>query len=652
MNTSNTEQRELELRPYPLPTPSSTYTYLQSIDYTYNVRNWLTGINDVNSCATQAGDSQADAFSLRLTYQTPDFSETAQFNGNIASMQWRAPLNSVCRDIQGYNFTYDAANRLRSATFWERSTGTPTVNNRYSEPLINYDLNGNITQYQRNGLTTGSTYTQIDNLTYTYDANNPNRLSSVNDATTAANRAFGFVQSSTTAVSYTYDNAGNLITDSQKQMTLAYNALNLPDVFTFTSINPNNRIEIGYDAGGMKLEKQVFTGLTLSLHKRYVGGIEYTGANLEGIYHAEGRLTPNGANFRYEYTLKDHLGNSRVSFAANGTSIQVLQENHYYPFGMEMRGSWVAQSGTENAYQYTGKELNEDFSLNWSDYGARWYDASLGRWNGVDQVAEKFSNWSPYNYVYNNPLNTIDPDGNSGVVISITESTDKNGVKSFTITIRSHFYVYGSGATPDRANKFAAQIEKLWNEASGEREVEGVNYKVKFQVTAQYVKESDAKVFANKNKIDRDFAVNFARIEEGYTGLAQTSPASRRGGNSMILSPAQLDNLTTAAHEYGHSLGLTHELDWTEITGQPGIMATVFNVVELPYTINPNAGEKPKIIGEGTTKRVDNELNVSKRLVLATDVARIVRNGMSVDRKMQFGDINNRLYTPTGKYVE
>jgi RHS repeat-associated protein len=194
-------------------------------------------------------------------------------------------------------------------------------------------------------------------------------------------------------------------------MTLAYNALNLPDVFTFTSINPNNRIEIGYDAGGMKLEKQVFTGSTLSIHKRYVGGIEYTGANLEGIYHAEGRLTPNGANFRYEYTLKDHLGNSRVSFAANGSAIQVLQENHYYPFGMEMRGSWITQSGTENAYQYNGKELNEDFSLNWSDYGARWYDASVGRWNAIDPSATLYYPYSPYCYVVNRPLNAIDPDG-------------------------------------------------------------------------------------------------------------------------------------------------------------------------------------------------------------------------------------------------
>jgi RHS repeat-associated protein len=178
----------------------------------------------------------------------------------------------------------------------------------------------------------------------------------------------------------------------------------------------------------MKLEKQVFTGLTLSLHKRYVGGIEYTGANLEGIYHAEGRLTPNGANFRYEYSLKDHLGNSRVSFAANGTAIQVLQENHYYPFGMEMRGSWVAQSGTENAYQYNGKELNEDFSLNWSDYGARWYDASVGRWNGVDPLAEDYLNWSPYNYVLNSPIRYIDPNG-MNVIIKFSPINGKSHIE-------------------------------------------------------------------------------------------------------------------------------------------------------------------------------------------------------------------------------
>ena len=68
---------------------------------------------------------------------------------------------------------------------------------------------------------------------------------------------------------------------------------------------------------------------------------------MDAIYHAEGRLTTtNNVDFSYEYTLKDHLGNARVSFRAitNGTAIQHLQENHYYPFGMEMEGAWQAQS--------------------------------------------------------------------------------------------------------------------------------------------------------------------------------------------------------------------------------------------------------------------------------------------------------------------
>lgn len=156
----------------------------------------------------------------------------------------------------------------------------------------------------------------------------------------------------------------------------------------------------------------MYAGATLSLHKRYVMGIEYTGANLEAIYHAEGRVVPIGGGvFQYEYTLKDHLGNSRVIFAANGTAINLLQENHYYPFGMEMKGAWITQLGTENGYQYTGKELNEDWGLNWSDYGARWYDASVGRWNSIDPLAEKFVPWSSYNYAFNNPLRFVDPDG-------------------------------------------------------------------------------------------------------------------------------------------------------------------------------------------------------------------------------------------------
>ncbi|WP_346429907.1 RHS repeat-associated core domain-containing protein [Chryseobacterium indologenes] len=108
----------------------------------------------------------------------------------------------------------------------------------------------------------------------------------------------------------------------------------------------------------------------------------------------------------YIYQYKDHLGNIRVSFTKNSAGVlEVTDTNNYYPFGLIQ-----SSLGSYNAYKYNSKEVQETGMY---DYGARMYMPDLGRWGVVDAYAEAMRRHSPYNYAFNNPVNFIDPDGNS-----------------------------------------------------------------------------------------------------------------------------------------------------------------------------------------------------------------------------------------------
>ncbi|QQS28136.1 MAG: RHS repeat-associated core domain-containing protein [Sphingobacteriales bacterium] len=146
----------------------------------------------------------------------------------------------------------------------------------------------------------------------------------------------------------------------------------------------------------------------------YIGAVEYDNNIAESYYHEEGRinLLP-GMNERHEYSLRDHLGNTRICFTDSdddGTA-EILQQTNYYPFGLPIEELSETYDGVGNNYQYNGKELNDDFGLHWMDYGARWYNPQINRWGQVDPLAEKFYAWNGYNYTYNNPLKHTDPDG-------------------------------------------------------------------------------------------------------------------------------------------------------------------------------------------------------------------------------------------------
>jgi RHS repeat-associated protein len=192
-----------------------------------------------------------------------------------------------------------------------------------------------------------------------------------------------------------------------------------------------------YDAAGTKLRKTVRTNGTVTYVQDYLaGGIEYrqTGAagtkRVESVFHPEGRYFNVNAevsttiSWRREYNIKDHLGNTRVvitdrdadgvlDITGSAATNEVLQEQHYYAFGLGFEGPWVQNDAAsrDNKYLYNGKELNDDFGLGWNDYGARWYDPAIARWGGVDPLADKMRSSSTFIYSLNNPLRYIDPTG-------------------------------------------------------------------------------------------------------------------------------------------------------------------------------------------------------------------------------------------------
>jgi RHS repeat-associated protein len=109
---------------------------------------------------------------------------------------------------------------------------------------------------------------------------------------------------------------------------------------------------------------------------------------------------------KYHYFLQDHQGNTRVVVDEDG---KVEEVNQYYPFG----GTFASSVGSVQPYKYNGKELDRKGGLDWYDYGARHYDAALGRFMTVDRFSEKYVSLSPYQYGANNPVNNLDINGDS-----------------------------------------------------------------------------------------------------------------------------------------------------------------------------------------------------------------------------------------------
>ncbi len=628
----------------------------QSLDYSYNIRGWLTEIN--NSDLTQSNDD--DLFGMKLLYdeEDPSVTNAGLHNGNISGMKWSTPDDHKNANIteRAYRFEYDGLNRLKGA-FSRRNRNGWSNTNQFRVQLA-YDLNGNIEWLLRKD----KDAQDLDDLTYDYNGHG-NQLVSVSDA---GIDTVGFVDGNTSGDDYTYDTNGNMTKDRNKGIdSIYYNHLNLPIKVEFET--SGDSITYLYDAAGIKLNQVVYKqGDTLKVTD-YVGEFIYetdtSGVRkLQLIQHEEGRIIPKDTLWDYQYHLKDHLGNVRVTFSTEpenytmvetfetgeengwqdlhrhtnsdanttvyqdmsvGDEVELLQsgqtgamiflsvnkrdtinlsvqanyesapsgnnflgtayntlftsfdnvygsgvpegggvsssstvfddalnggamagkddsntapraflnyilfdkdmnylsagftqittaaqgvgvheevtldiapfeqdgyvlaylsnENQepitvnfddftvyhgktnvvstqdYYPFGLTFNES-VRTASVGQKYLYNGKELQEE--TGWHDYGARMYMADIGRWGAVDPLSEYYQSASPYNYVLNNPISFIDPDGTmvedpiTNVIVLVAD--DKHNIldlaKSLAAQGNENWQLIGSDNFEDAAN--------------------------------------------------------------------------------------------------------------------------------------------------------------------------------------------------------
>ena len=516
-----------------LSTKSLHGSAANKLTYAYNLRSWLTGITSTR-------------FTQNLYYNTGV--GTARYNGSISSMTWKSGNEST---VRGYKFTYDGLDRMLNATYGE-TAGISTNANRFSENVTGYDKNGNIKGLQRYGQLSSAAYGMIDNLTLTLNGNQLNR---VDDAVTASayNGGFEFKNGANAADEYSYDANGNLTKDLNKGISgITYNFLNLPNVVTFSD---GSTITYTYGADGTKLRTVHKIGSTTTTTD-YCGNVVYENGVQKLLLTEEGYVTLSDS--KYHYYLKDHQGNNRVVISQSGT---VEETSHYYPFG-----GVFASAGNVQPYKYNGKELDTKKGLNWYDYGARHYDAVLGRFITVDALYDKHFKVSPYVYCGNEPVGRIDPDGNDWrVQTHYNRETDKIEYK---ITVRAALINNSNNKELD-IKTLAGQIVEQVNAAytiSGDDFVSTMDMQLRTVNSVDDIKDTEHVL----QIVDQDM---LTKTDKSVV-MAETYKNSLdvKIGTKAVSNMLNNDDNRTFAHELGHSGGLGHTMNVENLMTQKKVI--------------------------------------------------------------------------------
>lgn len=295
------------------------------------------------------------------------------------------------------------------------------------------------------------------------------------------------------------------------------------------------------------------------------------------------------------YELADHLGNVRSVITdrklptQNGGGVDyapdVVSAQDYYPFGMLMPGRQYANVSFTNSdyrFGFNGMERDDEVkgSGNSYDFGARIYDARLGRWLARDPMEASYMSFSPYNFVLNSPIGAKDPDGED-VIVERKPGEGTDGKDLIIITVNAKWTdqtIYGQ-TMQKRVVKHGGRLDGLdKNSNKYQRRLSKYNkvkdaYDTYAAEQMDQIKESVNSTFGEGIGDEVDWDISFNLSDAFYDGIEKTDHVFHSlsllgraagmgylGGLDIYIDPNEMDD-ETPAHELGHSIGLLHPWD-------------------------------------------------------------------------------------------
>lgn len=316
-------------------------------------------------------------------------------------------------------------------------------------------------------------------------------------------------------------------------------------------------------AGGNQVD---YVGKTQKVFDGIVKNLKFLGADGQILTAGKsGKIPPGQISgsgnvaepFRYFYH-PDHLGSTSYVTDASG---EVYQHLEYFAFGE----TFVEEhSNTDRTpYLFNGKELDEETGLYY--YGARYYDARTSVWASLDPLTEKYPEWSPYNYSFNNPLRFIDPDGR-GPDDGVT-ADDKTMAKLAADVYQTRNGQYVEGAEKGDLDGWELSQKDfgitLTDDKSG---LNSAVYEKAVNGEMKYVYVTQGSDFDNGGN---DWSENYKQSIGQYSAQYDQSV-----DNAMALQEALGDKLSFAGHSLGGGLASANAL-------ATGLDATTFNAAGI-----------------------------------------------------------------------